>query len=61
MTSPQDSSHNISDTVLASSLVTSPAWAPWLTSVNEILSTATLLIGLALGLGRLWQFFRDVR
>lgn len=59
MTTPDNPTHNVSDTVLTSGLVTSPAWASWLGDVNQLLTTATLVIGLALGLGRLWQFLSE--
>jgi hypothetical protein len=61
MTTPDAPSHNISDTVLTGGLVTSPAWATWLGDFNQLLTTATLLVGLTLGLGRLWQFLRGNR
>ena len=48
----------VGDGVLATGLVTSPAWASWLGDLNQMLTTATLIVGLALGLGRLWQFLR---
>lgn len=49
----------ITDSVLATGMVTSPAWAPWLGDLNQMLTTATLIIGLALGFGRLLQFLRQ--
>lgn len=52
---------NAGDISLAGGLATSPAWAPWLDSVNEVLTTGTLLIGLVLGLARLWVAFKDWR
>ena len=48
----------LTDTVVATGLVASPAWAPWLGDLNQLLTTATLFIGLALGLGRLVLFLR---
>jgi hypothetical protein len=42
------------DALIAGSLVASPAWVPWLESFNEVLTTATLIIGLAIGIVRLW-------
>ena len=47
------------DSVVATGLVTSPAWANWLGDLNQLLTTATLILGLALGLGRFWQFLRN--
>ncbi|NJM33980.1 MAG: hypothetical protein HC850_03895 [Rhodomicrobium sp.] len=55
------SSQIASDALLAGSLVSSPAWAPWLTDFNQLLTTATLVLGLILGLVRLWNFWRDRR
>ena len=52
---------HVSDFTLAGGLATLPAWAPWLDSVNELLTTCTLLIGVALGLIRLVAFWRDRR
>lgn len=49
------------DTVLAGFLVASPAWAPWLSALNEVLTTITLLCGALLGVGRLWLFIRNRR
>lgn len=37
------------DGVVATGMVTAPAWASWLGD----------LLGLALGLGRFWQFLRN--
>lgn len=48
----------VTDGVLATGMVASPAWAMWLGDVNQVLTTATLIVGLALGLGRLVQFMR---
>lgn len=59
--SHHNTSQNISDTVLAGGLVSAPAWAPWLTQLNQLLTTATLIIGLAFGFIRLWVFLRDRR
>jgi hypothetical protein len=52
-------SHDISDALLASSLVAAPAWANWLSEVNQILTTLSLIVGLAFGFLRLWYFLRD--
>ena len=49
------------DFTLAGGLATSPAWAPYLDSINELLTTVTLLIGVVLGLIRLVAFWRDRR
>jgi len=52
-------SGRVQDSLLASGLITSPAWVPWLNELNEILTTVTLVLGLALGLCRLWQFMQQ--
>lgn len=48
-------SKSIEDGVLASSLITAPAWGPWLSELNDILTTLSLLVGLAIGVYRLWR------
>lgn len=53
------STHDMSDTLLAAGLVAAPAWAGWLSEVNEILTTASLIVGLAFAFLRLWYFLRD--
>lgn len=49
------------DSLLAGGLISAPAWAPWLTRVNELLTTLSLVLGLALASARLWAFLRDRR
>ena len=56
-----DPSQNFPDAMLAGSLVTAPAWSPLLTQVNQLLTTATLVVGLMLGCARLWLFIRKRR
>jgi hypothetical protein len=53
--------HDISDALLAGGLVTAPAWAVWLSEVNQILTTLSLIVGLAFAFLRLWYFLRDRR
>lgn len=48
----------VTDGVLATGLVTAPAWAGWLGDLNQALTTATLVVGLLLGIGRLIAFLR---
>ena len=48
----------VTDSVIAGGLITSPAWASWLGDLNQMLTTATLIVGLVLGIGRLVMFFR---
>lgn len=55
------SSHAVKDSVIAGILMASPAWVPWLSSLNEILTTITLLCGALLGVGRLWMFLKRRR
>ncbi len=52
-------SKTIEDGVLASSLITAPAWGPWLSEVNNVLTTMSLLIGLAIGCHRLWRIYKS--
>jgi hypothetical protein len=61
MTDRTESLSSLPDTVLASSLVASPAWASWLGEVNQLLTTATLIIGVVLGSARLWNFIAERR
>ncbi len=51
--------HSSVDGALATSLISAPAWAPWLSEVNQLLTTASLGVGLVLGAGRLWLFLRE--
>jgi len=58
------SSHPIQtagDWTLAGTMVTTPAWVPWLQNINAALTTATLLIGMALAVARLWSWWREWR
>jgi hypothetical protein len=61
MSIENDPSPALPDTVIAGSLVAAPAWGPLLAQVNQLLTTATLAVGLILGCGRLWLFLRDRR
>lgn len=56
-----DLTQQAQDTLLAGGLISAPAWAPWLTRVNELLTTLSLVLGLALASARLWAFLRDRR
>ncbi len=47
----------IEDGVIASGLITAPAWGPWIGQLNHILTTFSLLIGLAIGVHRLWRIY----
>ena len=45
------------DAIIAGGLISSPAWASWLSDVNLVLTTITLLVGLLLGATRLWRAY----
>jgi hypothetical protein len=47
------------DSLLAGGLISAPAWAPWMAQLNELLTTITLLLGIALATARLWSFLRE--
>ena len=47
----------IQDSVIASGLITAPAWSAWLSEINGFLTTVSLVIGVAIGLHRLWRIF----
>lgn len=50
---------NAGDISLTAGLITSPAWATWLADINLALTTFTLVVGLIIGLARLWVLWRD--
>jgi hypothetical protein len=50
-----------SDATLTGALLSSPAWAPALADINLLLTTATLIIGLVLGMLRLLGMYRDAK
>lgn len=54
-----DHSHTLQDSIIASSLISAPAWGAWLSELNGILTTISLLIGLAIGMHRLVQIVKD--
>jgi hypothetical protein len=47
------------DVTLAGSLISSPVWASFLTDFNELLTTLTLIIGVILGIARLWLIWNE--
>ncbi|GBE44827.1 hypothetical protein BMS3Bbin10_02932 [bacterium BMS3Bbin10] len=49
------------DVMLAAALIASPAWASWLGSLNQLLTSITLLCGAVLGVCRLWLFLKRLR
>lgn len=57
-TTPLTNSETLQDSVIASSLITAPAWGLWLSEINGVLTTVTLLIGIAIGLHRLWKIIQ---
>jgi hypothetical protein len=61
MANKTDLTQQAQETLLAGGLISAPAWAPWLTRVNELLTTLSLVLGLALASARLWAFLRDRR
>lgn len=58
MSLPHDASQGVSDAILAGGLVTAPAWAGALSDVNALLTMASLLVGLLIGIIRLWRLWR---
>jgi hypothetical protein len=46
--------NGVGDVTLAGGLLSSPVWASWLAEINATLTTITLLIGILIGLVRLW-------
>lgn len=58
---PHPNSNPFADALLAGGLVSAPAWAAWLGQLNQMLTTATLVLGLVFGLARLWLMLRDDR
>ncbi|RIA56750.1 hypothetical protein [Dichotomicrobium thermohalophilum] len=59
MSQKVDLTHQAQDTLIAGGLISAPAWAPWLAKLNELLTTLSLVLGLALASARLWAFLRD--
>ncbi len=59
MPNKADLSQQAQDSLLAGGLISAPAWAPWLTRLNELLTTLSLVVGLALASARLWSFLRE--
>lgn len=47
-------SGTIQDSIIASSLISAPAWSSWLNYLNGWLTTLSLIIGLLIGVHRLW-------
>jgi hypothetical protein len=46
------------DSILAGGLLTAATWGPWLAEFNQVLSALSLIIGIMLGLARLWLLMR---
>lgn len=59
--SHHSTSHNFSDAALAGGLLTAPAWAAWIGQLNQVLTALSLVVGLALGLVKLWSLLRELR
>lgn len=51
-------SGKIQDSIIASSLISAPAWSTWLNQLNGWLTTFSLIIGLMIGLHRLWLILK---
>ena len=51
----------VRDGLVAAGLVAAPAWAPPLADINALLTTLSLIIGVLLGLARLWLFLKRRR
>ena len=49
----------VTESALVLGMVAAPAWAPWLGDLNQLLTTLTLVVGLALGVGRQISFLKD--
>lgn len=58
---PHQPTGTIQDSVIASSLISAPAWGPWLNELNGVLTTLSLLVGLVIGLHRLWVAYSGPR
>jgi hypothetical protein len=61
MSLTEDPSQGVSDAILAGGLVTAPAWAGALSNVNALLTMMSLLVGLLIGVIRLWHLCREKR
>jgi hypothetical protein len=61
MSLPHESSHGVSDAILAGGLLAAPAWAGALSNVNALLTMVSLLIGLLIGVIRLWRLWCERR
>lgn len=49
------------DGFFAGSLIASPAWVPLLSHLNMLLTTLTLILGIALAAARIWQIVKADR
>lgn len=58
---PTYPSETVQDSVIASGLITAPAWGAWLGQLNGLLTTISLIIGLLIGLHRLWLICRAAK
>ncbi len=54
---PHQPTGTIQDSLIASSLISAPAWGAWLNELNGVLTTLSLLVGLIIGLHRLWVVY----
>jgi hypothetical protein len=51
--------NGVGDVTLAGGLLSSPVWASWLAEFNELLTSVTLIIGILIGVVRLWVAWRE--
>ena len=51
---PIHTTGTVQDSIIASCLIAAPAWGAILNELNGILTTLSLLIGLMIGIHRLW-------
>lgn len=58
---PHQPTGTIQDSVIASSLISAPAWGAWLNELNGVLTTLSMLVGLVIGLHRLWVVYSGPR
>ena len=61
MSYPHDPPQGLSDAILAGGLVAAPAWAGALSDVNAMLTMVSLIVGLLIGVIRLWRLWCERR
>jgi hypothetical protein len=58
MALPHDPTPGVSDAILAGGLIAAPAWTVPLSDVNALLTMVSLVVGLLIGVIRLWRLWR---